>query len=760
MLKFDCKTIQFNKQVALLTAKISIKQLVFICMILQTILLSQSTGTLRGFVTDSTNGNSVISANIVVVGAGKGASSDLQGYYFIPGVNTGKQIIKISNIGYLTREVEVRIIKNTIIQLNIALVPSSLTLEEVSITGTRRPELNDPSISIEQIPLQQIKSVPAGVEADMLRALKVSPGVTSTGDITARYYVRGGGSDQNAVVINGSVLYNPFHALGLFSVIDPEMIKMLEFYKGGFTSEYGGRLSSILNVITRDGNKNKFTGTAAASTMSGKMSFEGPIPGGSFLFTGRKSYRPEAVQKFLNNRSAPFEFYDLSFKLNYSNPEFYENGWFTLHGFFSDDKIENKNLSKEDYYFNNSSFGLNWYQVWASPLYSNMSFIYTTFEGEVVPNLTTSKPRKNIIADFTSNWDFTYIFDSRDELWAGFHNKILTTELKLTNLFGSKTELRQRGLDMVAYIKYKLLRFETFRMDAGMRLNVVSASEKSPFFLEPRLNITYTPLPILAFRLGVGRFSQNLVTLSNEEELISIFEPWVVVPDYIKPAQATHIIGGIDYYLTEWLKLSIEGYYKDIDNLVDINELKYTNLDPDFVQADGRSYGLDFSFDLSLQTFFFKGSYSLGYSFKKKNGIEFSPRYDTRHTVNLQIGWIFLEGWQFNAVWRFSSGLPFTGIAGFYDKWNILDPWSSYYAQGAYDPSFLYGARNAQRLPSYHRLDLSISKSFKLFFTKIDLDVSLLNVYDRRNIFYFIRDTGERVDMLPFLPSASIRIEI
>ncbi|KAB2907985.1 MAG: TonB-dependent receptor [Ignavibacteriales bacterium] len=723
-------------------------------------LFSQSTGTLRGFVTDSTHGGSVISANIRIESEKKGASSDIQGYYFIPGIKPGVKTVIVSNIGYVTKELQVTITPEKITQLNIALVPSSLTLDEVSITGTRRPELTDPSISIEQIPLEQIKSVPAGVEADMLRALKISPGVTSTGDITARYYVRGGGSDQNAVMVNGAVLYNPFHALGLFSVVDPEMIKMLEFFKGGFTSEWGGRLSSILNVVTRDGNKNRFVGTAAASSMSGKVSVEGPIPGGSFLVTGRKSYRPEAVQKFLNNRAAPFDFYDLSFKLNYSNPEFYENGWFTFHGFFSDDKIENNDPTKEDYKFNNSTLGMNWYQVWASPLSSNMSFTYTTFVGEVMPNLTTSKPRKNVVTDFSSNWDFTYIFESRDELWAGFYNKILNTELKLTNLFGSKTEIDKRGLDMVAYLKYKVLRHETVKIDIGTRLNIASASEQKPFFLEPRFNITWTPAPILAIRLGIGRFSQNLVTLSNEEELISIFEPWVVVPDYLKPAQATHFIVGADYYFTEWLKFSLEAYYKDIVNLVDINELKYTNLDPDFVQADGRSYGVDFAFDISRQNYFFKGSYSLGYSFKSKGGFEFPPRYDTRHSINLQAGWIFYDGWQINAVWRFSTGLPFTGIAGYYDKWNIPDPWSQWYAIGQYDPAFLYGARNAQRLPSYHRLDISLSKSFRLFFTKIDLDVSLLNVYDRHNIFYFVRDTGERVDMLPFLPSASLRIEI
>jgi hypothetical protein len=723
-------------------------------------ILPQSTGTLRGFITDSANGGSVINANILVIGTVRGASSDLQGYYFIPGIPTGKQIIKVSNIGYTSVEIEVRIVKSIITQVNIALNPTSLTLNEVAIKGSSFPDMNDPSISIEQIPLQQIKSVPAGIEADMLRAIRGSPGVTSTGDITARYFVRGGGSDQNSVLINGTVLYNPFHALGLFSVVDPEMIKVLEFYKGGFTSEFGGRLSSILSVITRDGNKNKFVGTAAASTMSGKMSFEGPIPGGSFLVTGRKSYRPEAVQKFLNNRAAPFEFYDLSFKINYSNPQFYENGWFTVHGFFSNDKIENKNLKKEDYYFSNSNFGLNWYQVWASPLYSNMTFTSSSFEGEVVPNLTGSKPRVNVIRDFTSNWDFTYIFDSRDEIWVGLHNKILSTELKLTNLFGSKTELKQRGLDMNPYIKYRLLRFDDFKFDIGMRMNAVSASEKSPFFLEPRLNLTYSPIPIIAFKLAAGRFSQNLTTLANEEELISIFEPWVIVPDYLKPAEATHLIAGVEYYIAEYFKLSIEGYYKEIDNLVDINELKYTSLDPDFVQADGKSYGFDFSFDIALQSVFFKGSYSLSYAFKKKDGVEYAPRYDTRHSVNLQFGWIFWDGWQFNATWRLSSGLPYTGIASYYDKWNVTDPWSQWYAQGTYNPAFLYGARNAQRLPTYHRLDISLSKSFVLFFMKIDFDVSLLNLYDRKNIFYFVRDTGERVDMLPFIPSASIRIEI
>ncbi|MBE2281414.1 MAG: TonB-dependent receptor [Ignavibacteriaceae bacterium] len=734
--------------------------LLFIFLFCSGVVFAQGTGALRGFVTDSLNGEAIIFANVFIEDTNIGSPSDTRGYYYIPQIPAGERTIIVSYIGYATQRVKLYIKPGEITQFNFRMVVSGVELEPVSVVGQKTQKQNETNIGMEQISLSQIKSIPAGVEADVLRAIKFSAGVSSTGDVTSRYYVRGGGSDQNMVLLNSTVIYNPFHALGIFSVIDPEIIKLVEFYKGGFTSEYGGRLSSIMNIITRDGNKNSFQASAAVSTLSGKASIEGPIPYGSFLFTGRKSYRPEAIDKFLKDRSAPFDFYDFSFKINYANPEIYENGNFTLHGFFSKDEVKYNNIKKEDYYFENNAYGLNWYQVWASPLYSYMTFTFSNFTGEVIPNETSTKPRKNIISDISSNWDFHYMYDSKDELVAGFYNKLITSELKMENLFGSKTDIEIKGLDMIAYLKYKLMRYENLGVDAGVRINLVSISKRRPFLFEPRVSFTFLPLPAFTFKAAVGRYSQTMTTLSNEDELISIFEPYIIIPGYVKPSEATHYIVGIDYYLTDKIKLMAEGYLKTIDNLIDINELKYTSDDPDFVNVDGESYGIELSLDIMDSWFFFKTNYALSYAYKIKDGVRYFPRYDARHTVNVTAGVQFWDGWQFNAAWRLSTGLPYTSILGFYDKLDIKDLWSQWLLISPFNPAFLYGERNIERLPVYHRLDLSISKKFELFFMKMEFDLSVINLYDRKNIFYFEKDTGERVDMLPFLPSASLRIEI
>lgn len=722
--------------------------------------IAAQTGALRGFVTDSTNGESVIYANILVKGTNIGAATDIRGYYYLPGILSGKQKITVSYIGYRTTEIEVVIYAGKINQVDVQLSPAKIELETISVTADKQVKPNETNLGLEQITIRQIQAIPAGIEADVLRALKTSPGVSGTSDITSRYYVRGGGSDQNVVLLNNAVLYNPFHALGLFSVIDPDMISVLEFYKGGFTSEYGGRISSVLNLVTRDGNKKSFSASAAASTLSAKFNLESPIPDGSVMITGRKSYRPEALDKFLNDKNAPFDFYDYSFKINYSNPKIYQNGKFTVHGFFSSDKVKNNDPFKEDYTFENQVYGLNWYQVWASPLFSHMSFTVSRFEGEVIPNNTATKPRKNSVSDFSSNWDFTYMFDSKDELQAGFHNKILSTELAQKNLFGSTTDIKIRGLDMALYVKYKYLRNDNLGIDFGTRLNLIQPSKRRSDLLEPRLSITYTPLAAFAVKASIGKYSQSVATLSNEQELISIFEPWVIIPDYLAPASATHAISGIDYYITDKIKFSAEGYYKWIDNLIDINELKFTSRDPDFISVSGKAYGVDVVLDVRYPDFYFKTSYSLAYTYKQKDGVDYFPKYDSRHSVNVLFGFQFLGGFQFNAVWQLTSGYPYTPIAGFFDKLQIDDFWRQTYIQSPWVGAYLFGAKNSYRLPVYHRLDMGLSRKFEIGPLKITADVSVINVYDRKNIFYYEKDTGEIVYMLPFLPSASLRIEI
>jgi len=339
----------------------------------QTIFAQEKYGGLRGFVTDSTNGEPSAFANLIIKGTNSGTSSNTRGYYYIPAIGEGEKILRVYYLGYKTAEVKFISKKGSITQVDIKLIPSNIQMQEVSVIADK-PRENEPDLGLQKISIKEINMHPAGFEADIFRVIQNSAGVNSTGDVTSKYYVRGGNSDQNAVLLNGGTIYNPFHALGIFSVIDPEIINTMEFFKGGFSPKYGSRLSSILNIVTRDGNKNAYHASAQSSLISGKLALEGPIPNGSFLLTGRKSYYPKMLKKYLNDKEVPFNFYDFSFKANYNSSILDNNSKFVVHGFFSGDKVNNNDPFLEDYKLNNSIIGFNWHKVWGSPLFSVITF--------------------------------------------------------------------------------------------------------------------------------------------------------------------------------------------------------------------------------------------------------------------------------------------------------------------------------------------------------------------------------------------------
>ncbi len=714
-------------------------------------------GSLRGFITDSTSGEPVVYANVFVKGTTRGATSNVRGYYFIPALPEGKHTIRISHIGFRLREFTITIVADEISELNAALVPVDIRLDEMIVTEERPAHAAETDLGIKKITTREIQMTPPGFEADIFRVLQSAPGVSTTGDVTSKYYVRGGSSDQNLLLLNGATVYNPFHALGIYSVIDPEMISAMEFQNGGFATEYGGRLSSILTVTTRDGNKNRYSGSAQATFLSGKVAIEGPLPFGSFLVTGRKSYNGKILKNHLGGTQAPFDFYDVSFKANYANPDLSKNGRFTLHGFLSDDRVMNQDLRKEDYVVRNAIVGMNWNKVWSSPLYSNLNLSYSGFKAEVIPNLSNAVPRANTVSDVTLDASLTYVYQNRDELSAGVQTKFVTTRLQLENLYGRRFSFDERGDDLTLYAEYKFYRWETFGLNIGTRVKPIGISKNRPNLFEPRFSATYRPSDWLALKAAAGWYSQEMITLTDENELISIFEPWIIVPDYVDAQQAAHFLFGMTAYLARDLTVDLEAYYKSMIDLVEPNTRKYTATAHDYVNTSGRAYGCDLQVKFQPSSFFAQASYSLSWSYKNRGGITYSPRYDTRHSVHVLVGYMFAQGWQANASWTLKSGMPFTPVVGFYDRL-VIDPFSPEAMQ--YEPVTFYGAKNTSRLPYYHRLDLSLSKEFQVGFTDVTIGASIINLYDRKNIFYFDRDTGESIFMLRFSPSLSLKVEL
>ncbi|OGU54815.1 MAG: hypothetical protein A2V66_06940 [Ignavibacteria bacterium RBG_13_36_8] len=721
---------------------------------------AQGRGGLRGVVTDSTNSEALAYANIYVKEISAGASTDVRGYFLIPSIPAGKTYTVVASyIGYNSKEFRVEIVENRITHLDIELSQTGVELQTIEKVGEKIMETNATDIGLQRIAIRELEALPKGVETDLFRSLQYMPGVRTTSDVSARYYVRGSASNQNLVLLEGATVYNPFHAMGLFSAIDPEIINNVEFYKGGFSAEYGGRISSVLSVLPKEGNKNNFGGSVSMSMLTSKALIEGPIPNGSFVISARKSYSTAILDKFFNNRNAPIDFYDVFFKANYADLDT-TGSKFTVFGFLTNDNIKYDDPLKSDYKWNNNLFGLKWFYVGDSPLYIQLGVSMSNFKGEVIPNRSKAKPQLNKIGDVTVNADFNYIFDTKDEVLVGLEIKEVNTEMHVENSRGAVSDIGANGTNLSFFAKYKFLRYENFGVDIGARLLLTRLSagggNNNPF--EPRVSLTYRILPQIALKAAYGVYQQDLTTLTDESEVISLFEPWIIVPEYLDPSRATHYSVGVELNPLENVSLEIEGYYKEIDNLLAINQNKIYSTDPDLVAGTGESYGLEIMAKFDPSIFRFSAAYTLAWAYKEVEGWLYYPRYDSRHTLNLSFEVNLGAGWQASLLWNYSSGLPFTQLVGYYDKLYFDDPNDPSNLVDPARPYALLGDLNLGRLPDYHRLDFTVSKKFPLFFMDCDFSFSMLNIYDRANIFYFDRKTGERVNSLPFLPTATLRI--
>jgi hypothetical protein len=722
---------------------------------------AQQYGSLRGFVVDSTNGEALAFCNVFIKELNSGASTNEYGLYLIQNIPANKNYnVTVSYVGYQTKIFSIIIEAAEIKEHDFQLTPLSIQLQAVEKIGEKIVRENETDISLEHISIKQIETMPKGVEADLFKSIQYLPGVRSTGDISARYYVRGGTGNQNLVQINGIDIYNPFHALGLFSAIDPDMINSVKFYKSGFPSEFNGRTSSVLSVLSKDGNKNRFAATGSASFLTGKLLLEGPIPNGSFILTGRKSYSNTILKKYFKENVVPVDFYDISAKINYSSKEIFNNAKFTLFGYISEDNVDYDSPTREEFNWKNKAFGFQWLQIYDAPIMSRLGLSYSNFSGKSIPNESNFKPRNNELEDVSLLFDLNVVYESRNELGVGFKMQAIDTKLDLENTFGTKASFEKFAANISIYSKFKFVEWKNFGLDIGTRYNVTGLNSNGGGTFEPRANLTYRILPWISLKGSWGNYLQELTTISSEDEIISIFEPWIIIPSYLDPMQSTHYVIGTDLFLTTYTDFSVEWYYKKMKNIPIVNDETFESTDQSLISGEGESYGLEFLVNFNYTLVRLTTGYTISWAYRNIDEYRYYPNYDTRHELNLQLEFKLGNGWITSANWNYNSGLPFTEIIGYYDKFYFTNPYQTGINMGEYQPYLLLGDRNLSRLPAYHRLDLSLIKQFELDFLRMMLGLDVINVYDRQNIFYYDRETGEQVNMLPFMITGVIKIEI
>jgi len=472
-------------------------------------------GTIRGFVYEKETGEPVIFTNVYFDGTTIGAATDVNGYFAISQIEPGNYNLMVTYLGYDTLKMPVNIRPNEIITKKLFLEKGSYTLEQIQISAERQEARTETKTSVIKLTPKQIDKIPSmGGKPDLAQYLQVLPGVVFTGDQGGQLYIRGGSPIQNKVLLDGMIIYNPFHSIGLFSVFDTDIMRNADVYTGGFGAEYGGRISSVMDITTRDGNKTRMAGKVGASTFGASLMLEGPIVkmkenskgSSSFIFSAKNSYLEQTSKTFydyIDTAGLPFNYNDLYGKVSLMAANGSKVNFF---GFSFNDRVNNyKSLS--DFKWNSFGGGTNFLIIPGnSPVLIEGHVAYSKYKISLEEK--NSQPRESSINGFNMGFDFTY-FIGKDNIKYGFEILAFQTDYFFyneNNLVISQTEYTT---ELGGYVKYKKT-IGNFLLEPSFRIHwYASLANISP---EPRLAMKYNASDRFRIKFAGGLYSQNLIS--------------------------------------------------------------------------------------------------------------------------------------------------------------------------------------------------------------------------------------------------------
>lgn len=713
---------------------------------------------IRGIVSDSLTGQRLPFANVTVVGTGRGASANVNGFYLIPNLPPGDYEVAATVMGYRQQVKRALVVVGRALDLNFQLASKPVEGKEVLVTAARKREITEINTSVHVLERSELKAAPVLTQEDVFQSLKILPGIISTSDVSSKFYVRGGAGDQNLVLFDGMKIYNPFHAFGIFSVFDPDIIQNVEMYTGAFPAGYGGRLSSVVNMTTRDGRADKVAGSANLNLLSSKILLEGPgYEGSSWMINGRKSLFSETFKRIVN-QDLPVSFYDMVVKFTH---QFRQGTKVDFDFLSSGDRLSFNNPDEPDYAWRGNTFGLMASDLIGNRLFVNLVVYNSVYNAErIAKSSSVITPTSTTVKEAGIRVVANYYTDAQDLFFFGFEFSFPTLQYKLINNAGSNVDNFGSFADATTWMRYQA-KYDRLQVDAGVHLDVGSIlqNEQGLEAVQPRLNLSYLLFGTWRGKLSLGTFSQRVVTVSNEDDVISIFDPWIKIPANLQPEQSIHEVLGLAGNLSEPVFLDVQAYHKSYNRLVVYNRDKIDATEPDYITGTGRSYGVEMMLRCGFPFADLYAAYSVGWTTLRNGSTEYYPRHDRRHHINLMATTHPDENVDITARWEFGSGFPFTQSVGFYDRLRFLNAVPGPFEREAGEAYLALGEKNAARLPTYHRLDLSVAYRLALpGGIRATLGGQLINVYDSKNILYFDRRTGQRVNMLRFFPSATLTV--
>ena len=748
---------------------------VLLILSLTTLTAAAQTATVRGFVTDVSDGQPLPGVNVVLTNAAGelfGNASDTDGFFAISRVPPGAYTLRATYIGFQEYEKEVRLAADEIQTLRIEMRIEETELGEVVVEGARETAgAANVTAGLQTVRPADIALVPApDISADLVNYLTALPGVVSQGDRGGQLFIRGGEPTQNLVLLDGMQIFQPFHVVGFFSAFPSDIINTADVYAGGFGSKYGGRLSSVIDITARTGNKQRPVGAVTVAPFVSSARIEGPLVPGkvSFLASYRKSVIEQGAAKIIDE-PLPFSFDDAFAKIH---ANLGQSAQFSISGIRTNDSgrlginpldEDGNGITQDEVNWINQAVGSRFIFLPATlPIFAEILINYSTLSNEFGPPGAAERSTEASIFNFQTN--VTHYVGNNNFNWGIFLSSS-QLDANLGGLFQNIDVQTEFITEVGAYIEPEFKPTPGLNIQPGIRLQ--SFPSKSESFLEPRLRVVWNT-GIHRISAAGGVYHQEITGLNDRRDAGDVFTAWTAAPFGIIP-EAKHVIAGYRIEPSRWVRMSAEGFYKSLSNLNVPEWTAFPRFTTNVQIADGTARGFDLRMELgaseAFQTTISWGRSNVEYETTARalqiltgdDQVAYAPPHDRKDQLNVMTN-VQVKGFNFSVRWQFGSGLPFNESLGF-DRWILMDS-LVVVADEPGEERVPYGRPYTGRLPTYHRLDISLDREFRVGPTTfLTVQTGLLNAYDRRNLFYLDLFTLRRVDQLPLIPTVGLKLE-
>lgn len=771
-------------------------------------LIAQEKYTLSGYLKDEANGEALVGANIYIPVIKQGTAANLYGFFSLTLPKDTYEIV-ITYVGFQSQAIKLFLDKNTDLNLTLS---NTKNLKEVEISAEKTDKIHDKTqMSTINIPMEQIDRLPTFMgERDLVKIVQLLPGVKSS-EGSSGMYVRGGGPDQNLILLDGVPVYNVNHLFGFFSVFNSDAIGSVELTKAGFPSRYGGRISSVLDIRMKEGNSKKLTGTASIGLISSRLTLEGPIikDKTSFIVSARRTYldvltRP-LIKYFSKQQgqevSAGYYFYDVNAKINHTfspkNRLFLsiytgsDKASANINSSYSYSGTKTTDISKNKLVWGNLTSALRWNYLINKKLFSNTTLTYSKYRFLVGLGLKSTYEQTGFptssqefsfdytsgIYDVSAKIDFDYLPNPNHFIKFGISNIYHTftpgvSAFKSTQQEGSFNQdtTVKFGAESIyshelgAYIEDDIKIGDKLKVNVGIHLSSFLVQGQTYFNPQPRLATNYLVTKNTSLKASYSIMNQYIHLLTNGTVGLPT-DLWVPVTDKIKPMTGKQFALGVAHTIAQGYELTVEGYYKTMDNIIEYKDgVSFLLEAGDWQNKVESGKGWAYGSEVFLQKKTGKTAGWIGYTLSWTNrqfenlnfGKVFPYKYDRRHDISVAITHTFSEKFNMGMVWVYGTGNAITLPIATYS----IAPTLGY---NNYSPSLqYYEARNSFRTPAYHRMDISFNFVKKKKWGERTWNLSVYNAYNRQNPFYLYfgnKPNGDKVlnqiSLFPFIPAFS-----